>query len=345
MMTRPACCTVATVFTYNNANEQTNMNDGTSSLDMAYDTWGRLTSKDDGTYTATYAYRYGGKLYSVTSDFPGEGNVTYETGGDGKRRSRVAGLAESWYNYTAGFDVVSTEDDADGSTGALTMTNVVRSPRAQVSATLADLAGATPSTGTARYYATDHLGSTRSVWNASKVAVGTYEFTPYGVEYNHTGAALDTLAGGYTGKPWDDTAKLFHFPYRQYSPDMARWTSRDPLGMADGPNVYAYVRGNLLNRFDRLGLYDCWGEYYDCLAECNESCGDQDSIWHQGLLAICKANCEVRLQLCLAIENLSSFCTNHPAICVVGAIIVVAGVAYVVVSTGGGALVLVPAAV
>src|SRR5690606_7289746 len=112
--------------------------------------------------------RYGSKLYSVTSDFPGEGNVTYETGGDQKRRSRVAGASETWYNYTVGFDVISTEDDADGSTGALTMTNVVVAPSAQVSATLGVLAGAAPASGVVSYYALDHISSTRSVWNTAR---------------------------------------------------------------------------------------------------------------------------------------------------------------------------------
>ena len=153
------------------------------------------------------------------------------------------------------------------SQGALTMTNVVRGPLAQVSATLGDLAGATPASGTARYYATDHLGSTRSAWDGSKASVGTYEFTPYGGEYMHTGAALDSLAGAYTGKPWDDTAQLFHFPYRQYSPAMARWTTRDPLGMVDGPNVYAYVISNPLIFDDSLGL-SYGANVSSCLMDC-----------------------------------------------------------------------------
>ena len=252
--------TVTTTFTYNNANEQTVMSDGTTTTNMTYDEWGRLVERDDGTHTAAYAYRYGSKLYEFTSDFPGEGNVIYETGGDGKRRSRVAGTDETWYNYTLGFDVVSTEDDADGSSGALTMTNVVWAPKASVSATLGDLAGTTPSTGTARYYVTDHLGSTRSAWSAAKANVGAYEFTPYGSQYAHTGAALASLAGAYTGKPWDATAQLFHFPLRQYSPSMAGWTTRGPMGMVDGPNVYVYVSSNPTTRFDPMGLCgdDCY---------------------------------------------------------------------------------------
>ena len=246
--------TVTTTFTYNNANEQTVMSDGTNTTNMTYDEWGRLVERDDGTHTAAYAYRYGGKLYGFSSDFAGEGNVTYETGGDGKRRSRVAGTDETWYNYTAGFDVVSTEDNADGSSGALTMTNVVFAPRTLVSATLADLAGTTPSSGAVRYYATDRLGSTRSVWDTSKASLGNYEFAPYGSGYAHTGAVLASLAGAYTGKSWDDDPEMYYFPFRWYSPELARWSVRDPAGMIDGPNVYAYVRNNPTSHLDVLGL-------------------------------------------------------------------------------------------
>jgi RHS repeat-associated protein len=241
-------------FTYNDANEQIIHAKNGVTTTMTYDDWGRLEERDDGTHTATYAYRYGTKLHSVTSDFPGEGSVAYETGGDGKRRSRVAGIEETWYNYTIGFDVVSTEDDTDGSSGVLTRSNVVVRPTALVSATLGELAGTTPASGAARYYATDHLGSTRSAWNASKAAMGTYEFDAYGGEYSHKGAALASLTGAYTGKPWDNSSRLFHFAYREYSADMTLWTTRDPLGMADGPNLYSYVRGNPVLNYDSLGL-------------------------------------------------------------------------------------------
>ncbi|MBL7649170.1 MAG: hypothetical protein JNK74_23580 [Candidatus Hydrogenedentes bacterium] len=255
-------------FTYNNANEQiTHAKNGVTTT-MTYDDWGRLATRDDGTHEATYAYRYGSKLYSVASDFPGEGNVTYETGGDGKRRSRVTGVEEAWYNYTVGFDVLSTEGDADGSTGALTMTNVVVAPTAKVSATLGDLAGTTPASGNARWYVTDHLGSTRSAWNVSKDSIGTYEFDPYGGQYARKGSTLASLAGAYTGKPWDEMSRLFHFPYRDYSPDMARWTIRDPLGMVDGPNLYGYVNYNPMRFRDLLGLKLCRSKCLEFLDDC-----------------------------------------------------------------------------
>jgi YD repeat-containing protein len=69
-------------FTYNDANEQLTSTVNGVTTDMTYDEWGRMTERDDGTHTATYGYRYGGKLYGVASDFPGEGNEIQETGGD-----------------------------------------------------------------------------------------------------------------------------------------------------------------------------------------------------------------------------------------------------------------------
>ncbi|MGI6460118.1 MAG: RHS repeat-associated core domain-containing protein [Candidatus Hydrogenedentales bacterium] len=56
------------------------------------------------------------------------------------------------------------------------------------------------------------------------------------------------------GKPWDGAAQMYYFPYRWYSPSAARWLTRDPLGAVDGPNVYVYVVGSLLEYFDALGL-------------------------------------------------------------------------------------------
>ena len=53
----------------------------------------------------------------------------------------------------------------------------------------------------------------------------------------------------------DGESGLYYAPHRYYSPFQARWTTRDPLGMVDGPNVYAYVRGNPVNFRDPLGLF------------------------------------------------------------------------------------------
>jgi uncharacterized protein RhaS with RHS repeats len=42
--------------------------------------------------------------------------------------------------------------------------------------------------------------------------------------------------------------------YREYDPTTGRWSREDPYGYGDGPNLYAYVGSNPINRRDPLGL-------------------------------------------------------------------------------------------
>ena len=42
---------------------------------------------------------------------------------------------------------------------------------------------------------------------------------------------------------------------RYYNPRLGRWIAPDPIGTADGPNLYAYVQNSPLINFDLFGLY------------------------------------------------------------------------------------------
>jgi RHS repeat-associated protein len=108
---------------------------------------------------------------------------------------------------------------------------------------MAHVDGTNPSTGEYKYYTLDHLGSTRDVWNQSKTAYAVLEYDPYGIPYATSGAAA-YIDRRYTGHLWDATSQLYAAPYRAYSPTQSRWTTRDPLGMVDGPTMYGYVGGN-----------------------------------------------------------------------------------------------------
>jgi RHS repeat-associated protein len=251
----PGSGTVTTAFSHNNANELTSMTTGGTTTNFTYDNWGRIASKYvSGSYSATYAYRYGLKLYSVTSDFPNEGNVTYQYGGDQKRRERTVGGTTTKYNWDIGWNVINEEN----SSGILTMTYIGR---------LADVSGSNPANGTYRYYSLDNLSSTRHLRAENKSSLGQYEYTPYGEVYSQSGVSLGSLAGAFTSKRWDDTAQLYYFPYRHYSPSLGRWLVRDPLGMIDGPNTYSYVRGRVVGATDPTGL----GTDRERLAACQEA--------------------------------------------------------------------------
>jgi RHS repeat-associated protein len=113
------------------------------------------------------------------------------------------------------------------------------------------LAYSLPSVPLDIYPFTDNIQSDRADRDGDHNALGVYEYTPYGEYYSQTGiVGLFQFAGHLLDA--DDT-NLYYAPYRWYDPAVARWTTRDPLGTADGLNVYAYVRENPTQLRDPLG--------------------------------------------------------------------------------------------
>jgi RHS repeat-associated protein len=54
---------------------------------------------------------------------------------------------------------------------------------------------------------------------------------------------------------YDEATSLYRFVNRDYDSSIGRWLTPDPLGFADGPNLYAYVHNNLLIYVDPYGLW------------------------------------------------------------------------------------------
>ncbi len=249
-----------TTFAVNNANELTSMTDYNGTTTFGFDDWGRMTSKARGSYEATYGYRYGQMLRSVTSDFPGEGNVTYEYGGDGKRRAATHGTEASSYSWGLGTQAVSEEDE----NGALARTHVNR---------FADILGSDPSSGSTRYYFLDRLGSTRSMRNQSRELVSEFEYEPYGETYFHADVLL--AMRGFSGMRADGYSGFYFTRFRMYMPSIGRWISREPARL-DGPNLYEYGFDNPVLYVDPWGLFpfnfpsidkDWWDDYLESESE------------------------------------------------------------------------------
>jgi RHS repeat-associated protein len=233
----PPSTTETTAFAYNTDNELTSQTVGGVPTNFTYDAWGRMTAKVQGTYSASFYYGQGDKLTGITSDFPGEGNVTYSYGGDAKRRQRNDGTITQ-YRWDDGWTVLNEEDGG----GVLSLTLV---------GGLAAISGNNPAIGTIRNTLSDQLGSSRALYASNKALLGTNEYTPYGEDYFQFGA-IGTRK--FTGYDWEGTANLYFAPYRYYIPNFARWLTRDPEGIMDGLNLYQYVNDNPVMAIDVLGL-------------------------------------------------------------------------------------------
>src|SRR5262249_20802237 len=57
----------------------------------------------------------------------------------------------------------------------------------------------------------------------------------------------------FTGKERDEESGLYYHGARYYAPWLARWPSCDPLGIADGMNLYRYVHNNPVRLVDPSG--------------------------------------------------------------------------------------------
>ena len=67
------------------------------------------------------------------------------------------------------------------------------------------------------------------------------------------GVAAQPTSYFYTGKPYDADLGSFTFNFRNYDPEMHRWTSADPSGFPDGANNWIYAP-NVMSALDLQGL-------------------------------------------------------------------------------------------
>jgi len=98
-----------------------------------------------------------------------------------------------------------------------------------------------------RFQLDNHLGSASLAVNESGLVIGYEEYHPYGTTAYASGRSGVEVSGKryrYTGKERDDETGLYYHGARHYAAWLGAWTSCDPKGIASGPSLYWYVRGN-----------------------------------------------------------------------------------------------------
>jgi len=221
---------------------------------------GELLSKTDGTATVLYDYDVVGNLLGVTL---ADGiRIDYVLDASNRRvGKKIDGVLVEGFLYQ---DRINPIAELDGTGNVRTL--FVYGSRPNVPDYM--VRG-----GQTYRFVSDHLGSVRLVVDTGDGSVvQRIDYGPFGR------ILLDTNPGfqpfGFAGGLYDHQTGLVRFGARDYDPETGRWTTKDPIGFGSGTtNLYGYVLGDPINRFDPLGLYS-WDDFLQDAANFSAGFGD-----------------------------------------------------------------------
>jgi len=98
----------------------------------------------------------------------------------------------------------------------------------------------------------DHLGTPRLMSDADGRIVWRASYTPFGEATVELGE--EPLALRFPGQYADAETGTHYNYFRDYDPATGRYLTSDPIGLAAGPNTYAYARSSPLMLADPYGL-------------------------------------------------------------------------------------------
>ncbi|AUX48443.1 toxin [Sorangium cellulosum] len=229
----------------------------------------------DGPYSRTYAHDAHGNMTAMphiaaltwdeddqvrSTNLGGGGVVYYTYDAAGQRVRKVwehSGIIEERI-YVGGYEVYRKRD-ATGLVLERQTLHVMDGARrvAMVETKTVDTSGPFTVTPRVRYQLDNHLGSASLEVDGAGLVIGYEEYHPYGTTAYWSASSAAEVSRKryrYTGKEKDEETGLYYYGARYYAPWLGRWTSADPAGMVDGPNLYAYVRGNPVRLRDPNGM-------------------------------------------------------------------------------------------
>ena len=206
---------------------------------MTYDADGNMTSKSGPGLTQTLHWTVLGQLDTVTTS----GSVTtfaYDAMG---RRIRKTGPGGT-INYLLDGGVLIAELDNSW----LPIREYSYYPGT-------DRPHSVRKAGQVYYYLYEEPGHVIGLVNTSNQLVNQYTYEPFGAALTTSESVAQPFR--FTARELDAETGLYYYRARYYDPQLARFVSEDPAGLAGGINRYTYVEGDPVNYTDPSGMQKC----------------------------------------------------------------------------------------
>jgi len=104
------------------------------------------------------------------------------------------------------------------------------------------------------FYCHDANKNVTDLANTSGDSVAHYEYSPFGVITEQTGALAAANPFRFSNEYFDETTGFVEFVFRPYIPPLAKFASRDPIEEQGGLNIYGIGGNDLINKVDMWGL-------------------------------------------------------------------------------------------
>jgi len=109
--------------------------------------------------------------------------------------------------------------------------------------------------GVTYYLGYDQVGSLRIISDSAGNVIKSVEYDSFGNILSDSNPAF-AVPFGFAGGLHDRDSGLVRFGYRDYDPDVGRWTAKDPILFAGGDtDLYGYVLNDPINWVDPWGFF------------------------------------------------------------------------------------------